>query len=56
MMSLLAATGANGQELNLPKVEYSAIFPELLLIGAAFVLLVITSVMKDRLPTQFFAA
>ncbi len=56
MTSLLAATGANGQELVLPQVEYSAIFPQLLLIGAAFVLLVIASVMKDRLPTQFFAA
>lgn len=53
-MKYLLAVDAPAPEL--PQVEYVAIFPQLLLIGAAFLLLVISSVIRERLPSQFFAA
>lgn len=52
---LVAQTGGGGQQLELPKVEYSAMAPHLILIGGALVLLGWVAVVRRR-PDWAWAA
>jgi len=48
VLAVAPANGANGQPLVFPRVDYLAILPELILCGAALVLLLMVSIFKTK--------
>lgn len=50
MSAILAAVGT-AQDLQFPSVEYSSILPILIFVGAALLLLLVSSLMRDAIPT-----
>lgn len=51
----LAIAAPSGSPLDLPNIDYAAIFPQLFLIAAALVLLMQSSVIKEKLESSFCA-
>lgn len=50
MISMMFAAAENGQQLQLPSIEYAALSPALLLIGGALFLLLASSLVRDGIP------
>lgn len=53
--SVLSAVTTDAEALQLPKIDYASIFPMLFLVGAALILLVQSSVMREKLDATFCA-
>jgi NADH-quinone oxidoreductase subunit N len=60
LVGLLAQVAPEGEDrlpqLRLPEVEYSAMVPHLILLGAPLVLLLVASLLRKRLPAGTYAA
>ncbi len=56
IVSLFGATAADGSELVFPDIAYSAVIPQLILIGGALVLLLLSSLFRDNADSRAYAS